>query len=115
MNKKKIQIEYREKISLINKFNKSYYDDNKPKVNDQKYDELKKEILELEKKYSTLRCEKYVYMYIKKLQNYLKTTNTLASHDTLQQFKQVNKSLDDVRNESSWKVVLPELAEILDE
>ena len=54
-------------------------------------------------------------MYIKKLQNYLKTTNTLASHDALQQFKQVNKSLDDVRNESSWKVVLPELAEILDE
>ena len=76
---------------------------------------LDQQQIELEKKYSTLRCEKYVYMYIKKLQNYLKTTNTLASHDALQQFKQVNKSLDDVRNESSWKVVLPELAEILDE
>ena len=58
MNKKKIQIEYREKISLINKFNKSYYDDNNPKVNDQKYDELKKEILELEKKYKFLKSNR---------------------------------------------------------
>ena len=58
MNKKKIQIEYREKISLINKFNKFYYDDNNPKVNDQKYDELKKEILELEKKYKFLKSNR---------------------------------------------------------
>ena len=55
MNKKKIQIKYSEKISLINKFNKFYYDDNNPKVTDQKYDELKKEILELEKKYKFLK------------------------------------------------------------
>jgi DNA ligase (NAD+) len=58
MNKKKIQIEYSEKISLINKFNKFYYDDNNPKVNDQKYDELKKEILELEKKYKFLKSNR---------------------------------------------------------
>ena len=44
-----------------------------------------------------------------------KTTNTLESLDTLQKFKQATESLDHVRNESSWKVVLPELAEILDE
>ena len=37
MEKKKIQIEYSKKISLISKFNKFYYDDNNPKVNDQKY------------------------------------------------------------------------------
>ena len=41
MNKKKLQTEYSEKINLINKFNKFYYDDNKPKVTDQKYDKLK--------------------------------------------------------------------------
>jgi DNA ligase (NAD+) len=58
MNKKKIQIEYREKISLISKFNKFYYDDNNPKVTDQKYDELKKEILELEKKYKFLKSNR---------------------------------------------------------
>jgi len=58
MNKKSLQIEYNEKISLINKFNKFYYDDNDPKVTDQKYDKLKKEILELEKKYRFLKSNK---------------------------------------------------------
>jgi DNA ligase (NAD+) len=55
MNKKKIQIEYSEKINILNKFNKFYYDHNNPKVTDQKYDELKREILELEKKYKFLK------------------------------------------------------------
>ena len=58
MSKKKIQIEYIKKISLISKFNKLYYDDNNPKVTDQKYDELKKEILQLEKKYEFLKSNK---------------------------------------------------------
>ena len=58
MNKKIIQIEYSEKISLINKFNKFYYDDNNPKVSDLKYDELKREILLLESKYSFLKSKK---------------------------------------------------------
>ena len=58
MNKKSLQIEYNEKISLINKFNKFYYDDNDPKVTDQKYDKLKKEILELEKKYKFLKSNR---------------------------------------------------------
>ena len=58
MNKKKLQTEYSEKINLINEFNKFYYDDNKPKVTDQKYDELKKEILKLEKKYKFLKSNK---------------------------------------------------------
>jgi DNA ligase (NAD+) len=58
MNKKKIQIEYSKKINLINKFNKFYYDDNNPKVTDQKYDELKKEILEFEKKYKFLKSNR---------------------------------------------------------
>ncbi len=55
---KKIQIEYREKINRINKYNQFYYDDNNPKVTDQKYDELKKEILELEKKYKFLKSNR---------------------------------------------------------
>ena len=49
MNKKKIKAEYNQKINLLNKFNKFYYIDNNPKVTDQKYDELKKEIILLEK------------------------------------------------------------------
>jgi DNA ligase (NAD+) len=58
MNKKKIQIEYSKKINIINKFNKFYYNDNTPKVTDQKYDELKREIIELENKYKFLKSSK---------------------------------------------------------
>ena len=58
MNKKKIQTEYSEKINLINQFNKFYYDNNNPKVSDQKYDGLKKEILLLESKYTFLKSNK---------------------------------------------------------
>jgi len=57
MNKKKLQTEYSKKINLINKFNKFYYDDNNPKATDQKYDELKKQILELEKNYKFLNLK----------------------------------------------------------
>ncbi|MDC0353420.1 NAD-dependent DNA ligase LigA [Candidatus Pelagibacter sp.] len=58
MNKKKIKIEYSEKVSLINQFNKFYYDSNNPKVSDLKYDELKKEILLLESRYEFLKSKK---------------------------------------------------------
>ena len=58
MSKKKIQIEYNEKISLINQYNKFYYDNNNPKVSDLKYDELKKKILLLESKYKFLKSKK---------------------------------------------------------
>jgi len=46
---------YLNKVKLIEKFNKSYYDKDKPDVSDQKYDELKKETLELEIKYLFLK------------------------------------------------------------
>jgi DNA ligase (NAD+) len=58
MNKKKIQIEYTQKINLINQFNKFYYDNSNPKVSDLEYDELKKEILLLESKYKFLKSDK---------------------------------------------------------
>ena len=58
MDKKKIQIEFNEKIKIINQLNKLYYDENNPKVSDGKYDELKKEILLLESKYKFLKSKK---------------------------------------------------------
>jgi DNA ligase (NAD+) len=58
MNKKKIQIEYTQKINLINQFNKFYYDNSNPKVSDLEYDELKKEVLLLESKYKFLKSDK---------------------------------------------------------
>ena len=42
-------------VKLIKKYNKAYYDKDTPEVSDQKYDELKKETLDLEKKYLFLK------------------------------------------------------------
>jgi DNA ligase (NAD+) len=52
MNKKKILIKYKKKINLIKEYNKFYYENSNPKVDDKEYDKLKKEILLLEKKKS---------------------------------------------------------------
>ncbi len=58
MNKKLIQKEYTKKIDLLNKFNKYYYDKSKSLISDGEYDELKNEILLLEKKYIFLESKK---------------------------------------------------------
>lgn len=42
--------EYKEKITLIEKLNKAYYHNDKPLVSDAKYDKIKKDILDFEKK-----------------------------------------------------------------
>ena len=56
MNKTKIYSDYIKKITILKKYNQSYYDDNKPDVTDEKYDELKKKILELEKNFDLVVC-----------------------------------------------------------
>ena len=43
--------EYKKKIKLLNKYNKHYYQNQKPLVSDKEYDEIKNEILEIEKKH----------------------------------------------------------------
>ena len=57
MNKKEIQLKYSKKIKLISKYNNYYYDKNESIVSDQTYDELKKEILQLEIDYNFLNSE----------------------------------------------------------
>ena len=49
MNKKKIETEYKKKIKLLINYNKNYYDNSNPLVSDKEYDDLKKDILILEK------------------------------------------------------------------
>ena len=44
--------EYKKKIRLLDKYNKQYYQNQKPIVSDKEYDELKNEILQLEKKHN---------------------------------------------------------------
>jgi len=58
MDKKEIQKIYQKKIKLLDNYNKNYYDKNKPLVDDKNYDELKVDILLLEKKYDFLKSKK---------------------------------------------------------
>ena len=57
MKNKKIQENYKKKIDLIKKFNKQYYDSNKPSISDSEYDKLKQEIIFLESKYKFLESK----------------------------------------------------------
>ena len=57
MNDKDLEIEYLKKIDLFQRYNKHYYDKDKPIVSDQKFDLLKKDILDLENKYKFLKSE----------------------------------------------------------
>jgi DNA ligase (NAD+) len=55
MSKAKIIEGYIKKINKFKKLNEAYYDKNKPLVADDKYDSLKLELIELEKKYHYLK------------------------------------------------------------
>jgi len=55
MEKKEIQKLYIEKINKLKKFDKAYFDDDNPIISDKDYDQIKQEILNLEKKYNYLK------------------------------------------------------------
>ena len=57
MDDKDLEIEYLKKIALFQKYNKHYYDKDKPIISDQKFDHLKKSIIDLENKYKFLKSE----------------------------------------------------------
>ena len=57
MIKKKIEKDYNKKIQRLIKLNKYYYEHNNPIVDDKEYDALKKDILDLESKYSNLKSK----------------------------------------------------------
>ena len=53
-----IKRKYKEKISLIEKYNKFYYDKDQSIISDQEFDLLKKDLIDLENKYNFLKSEK---------------------------------------------------------
>ena len=55
MEKKEIEKNYIRKIDKLKKFDKAYFQDDKPLVSDNEYDKIKQEILELETKYKYLK------------------------------------------------------------
>ena len=54
MQKKEIKKVYTEKINKLKKYNKAYFDHDRPLISDKGYDNIKQEILDLEKKYKYL-------------------------------------------------------------
>ena len=58
MKNSDIKIKYLEKINQLEKYNNFYYNKSSPIVDDSDYDKLKKEILDIEKKYSFLKNNK---------------------------------------------------------
>ena len=57
MKNENLKKNYQEKIKLLVKYNKYYYENNSPLVDDSEYDRLKIEILDLEKKNSFLKSK----------------------------------------------------------
>jgi len=59
INEKKILKKYNSKIKELKRHNELYYNQDKPLISDADYDEIKKEVLELEKKFKFLKLKKY--------------------------------------------------------
>jgi len=57
MQKKEIEKIYIKKINELRKHNKAYFQNDNPLISDKKYDDIKEEILNLEKKYKYLKNE----------------------------------------------------------
>ena len=77
MNKDKIIKDYKTKIRELIKNNKYYYEDNKPRIDDQEYDKLKNKILLLEKQYPFLRDSNSPSLKVghKPSKNFIKVTH----------------------------------------
>ena len=58
MNKSLIKKKYKKKIDLLDYYNQKYYIENISEISDLNFDNLKKEIVSLEKKYSFLKSKK---------------------------------------------------------
>ena len=57
MERKKIEKEYNDKIKKLIKYDKAYFHDDNPVVSDKNYDQIKQDILNLEKKYNYLKSK----------------------------------------------------------
>ena len=57
MNKDLIKKDYKKKIELLNYYNQKYYNENNSEISDSEFDILKKNIIELEKKFDFLKSK----------------------------------------------------------
>ena len=83
MDKKKIQIEYKEKIKLLKSYNKFYFENSKSAVSDDMYDELK---------------QGFSHLFLQPLYDEAQTTewNGISFHSTFEK----------VRSNPEWRLSL---------
>ena len=75
-SKNEIISRFKEKLKILKKHDKSYYENDNPQINDSEYDEIKNEIFEYEKK----------YQFLKKL----KLTKNIVGTPPSNKFKKIN-------------------------
>ncbi len=105
VEKEKIIKEFKNKLTNLKEHDKFYYLEDKPKISDSEYDELKKEIYELEKKYSFLKkidsVSKIIgaspsnkFKKIKHLRPMLSLSNAFNKSDMQDFLKKINNFLN---------------------
>ena len=103
--KREIIKKFNQKIRDFKKHNENYYNKDNPKISDSEYDELKKEIIELENKYSFLKkigsVENSVgatplnkFKKVKHLSPMLSLSNAFNKNDMSDFLKKINNYLN---------------------
>ena len=106
---------YLDNVKLFEQYNRSYYDRDAPDTSDQKYDELKKEILELEKKYFFLKKYGSVnhkigfkpssrFNKIKHSKPMLSLSNAFSNSDIKDFVKKINNYLNNISLKLSFSL-----------
>jgi DNA ligase (NAD+) len=106
---------YLDKVKSIEQYNKSYYDKDAPDISDQKYDQLKKETSELEKKYLFLKKYGSInnkigfrpsskFNKIKHSKSMLSLANAFDNHDIIDFSKKINNYLNNVNLNLSFSL-----------
>ena len=110
VKKEKILDEYKKKVDFLIKQNELYYNKDNPKISDRHYDKLKKQIEELEKKYSFLKSKSLIsktvgappsnkFEKIKHLQPMLSLSNAFNKSDMEDFLKKINNFLN-IKNQN---------------
>ena len=105
-DKKKIVKEYKEKIKELKKHNKLYFSDDNPQITDSDYDLIKKEIIDMEKRFPFLEKKSFSssnivgskpstkFQKIKHIKAMLSLSNAFNKNDIVDFLKKVNNFLN---------------------
>ena len=104
-NRNLVKKEYLTKIKELNEHNHYYYEKSTPKISDAEYDKLKKDIVELEKKYSFLKSKNSPSLLVgaKPSKNFLKSKHrvkmlSLSNAFDFQDLKNFEKKISNFLN-----------------